>query len=177
VHSLSPWKRPRLKFLRHVGTSIDRRGGVTEGTTVANAVSLGLLVKYGRSEIVLGGDVEAPNWRAFHASESCPNLDPCLVKVSHHGSKSGCIRGMWNGGFFGRQKKPPIAVVTPWQGRLPDPHVLDEIRPAVRELYVTGQSVGGRGRSLRSFVHVEVDETGNAKVVAHSPNVGDPLQF
>src|ERR1035438_9147580 len=107
VYSFSPWEKGRFKFLSHVGASIDRSGGVTEGVTDANAVSVGLLVKFGRSEIVLGGDVETPNWHAFRASGRCPKLNPCLVKVSHHGSKTGRIKEMWSGGFFGRQKKRP----------------------------------------------------------------------
>ncbi len=172
LHSLGPWSRQRKAYLRRVGQSIDASGAVSEEPGAANAVSSAFLVKYGQAEIVLGGDMEGPNWRALRKSGVCPEFNPCLIKVSHHGSKTGKIPGMWDGGFFGSKRRPLIAVVTPWNGRLPERPVLRRIKRAVTRFHVTGQKSAGRGRSLRSFVHVKVSATGEAEVVTNSPNAG-----
>ena len=64
----------------------------------ANELSLGLLIKYGQSRIVLGGDVEESNWKEVLREwprAGLPDLGAHGVKVSHHGSTNGYCDGLW----------------------------------------------------------------------------------
>jgi hypothetical protein len=171
--SLSPWADQRLNYMRIVAEGIKPHGVIEDTHREMNLISSALLVTYGSAQVVLGGDVEQSNWKDLRNSGRCPALSPCVVKVSHHGSSTGRIDEMWSeGGFFGRQDRAPVAVLTPWRGTLPEKSVIDEIRGAGCKVCVTGQPIGsGRTRPLKSFVHLQVQENGLADVVEHSANV------
>lgn len=176
VRSLGPWPKEVLSYARKICSGIGQGGLVTElPPNEANRVSLGLLVEYGDAQVVLGGDMEQANWEHLHRSSLCPEFRPCLVKVSHHGSSTGKIASMWHAdGFFGRRAEQPVAVITPWRGnaatgrRLPEPEVIEEIRAAGFDVYVTGQGGTATSGSLESHVHAEVSSSATVKIVRSS---------
>jgi hypothetical protein len=175
VCSLSPCGGPLLRFARQVAGAIQRGGRIEHRYYDANLASISLLVEYGAAQIILGGDVEDANWSEMRRKPDLPKLRPSLVKVSHHGSRNGKIDGMWSSeGFFGRRGPSSLAVVTPWRPRfereerrhLPDEETIEEICRAGFTTYVTGErDPEDLGRKIDSFVHVQVEEDGTAKVV------------
>lgn len=82
-----------------------------------NVISMALLVVFGATRIVLGGDVKSAGWRDVLDELNVHELSAHLVKVSHHGSENGYCEGLW--AKFA-EKRGPISVVTPYRSpRLP----------------------------------------------------------
>jgi hypothetical protein len=77
-----------------------------------NEISLALLVVFGETRLVLGGDVEKGGWADSMREFGSEKLDSAAVKVSHHGSTTGYCEGLWQS--FSRNGKP-IAIVTPFR--------------------------------------------------------------
>jgi beta-lactamase superfamily II metal-dependent hydrolase len=88
-----------------------------------NIVSIALWVRFGQTQLLLGGDAEEASWR--QVLERWNRLAVHAVKVSHHGSTNGYCEDLWESlGAHGR----PFAIVTPYQRfRLPDPDALAHI--------------------------------------------------
>lgn len=175
VRSLSPCAGPLLRYARQVCSAINRGGRIENRHEDANLASISLLIEYGDAQIILGGDVEDANWLEMRQRGDCPTLRPSLVKVSHHGSRTGRIGGMWTPrGFFDRRAPSSLAVVTPWRPMfergtrtyLPDAVTIQEICNAGFTTYVTGErDPEDLGRKIDSFVHVQVEDDGTAQVV------------
>jgi hypothetical protein len=187
VTAMGPWARPKKMFVaafknqfREIDKEAELQTVVEPDRVRANRISLGLLVEYGAAQIVLGGDMEEENWRLWRKANKQP-LRPCVVKVSHHGSSTGTISGMWDGrGFFDSHngetdtKAMPICVVTPWRRgahlrQLPDNSVLQKIETAGCRLVVTGTPANSRGLDAGnlycdSYVHIRVEDSGWATV-------------
>ncbi len=90
-----------------------------------NEISLALLVVFGETRIILGGDVEQNNWLDALEEFGRPRLSSICVKVSHHGSTNGYCQGLWEA-FSAHQM--PVAVVTPFQRhQLPRREALEHI--------------------------------------------------
>ena len=114
--------------------------------------------------------MERGNWNELRSSDECPDFRPSVVKVSHHGSSTGRIDGMWGPeGFLGRHA--PIAVITPWYARLPEQTVIDEILSGGSQVYITGRQHRFRTEDRLSHVHVRVHTDGRAEIVSKSPSV------
>ena len=151
----------------------------------ANDASLGFLMEFAGHQLVLGGDIEAEGWRHLVSEHPDWIFKPSLVKVSHHGSRTGRIDGMWQeGGILCRNRAPPkgekLAVVTPWRGTLPENEVLDEIARAGWRVLVTGQSPSadpslGKSSGFRSYVHLTIDAEEGVSLVERSPTVREHL--
>ena len=180
VESLSPWEEPLRVFSHMVSQGLFSEPIIPCDYSKANLISLGLMVRYGDAALVLGADVTEPNWQDYRdAVRDAGGIPtPCLIKVSHHGSQTGRIDGIWaENGFLGfgtcPESGPKVAVITPWHGKLPEVAVIDEIRRAGYIVYVTGQSSGSkRGKKpCRSYVHSRIDLQGSVTVVATSTNV------
>jgi beta-lactamase superfamily II metal-dependent hydrolase len=106
-----------------------------------NDISGALLITYGRTRVILGGDTGRASWeyalRAFDPS----HLSARVVKVSHHGSCTGYCAGLWEA-FCANG--PTYAIITPNRRfDLPRPeavahikshasHVMTTCLPAVR---------------------------------------------
>ena len=123
--------------------------------------------------------MEGPNWRCLHdvltrsvqQKHEVEKLSPCFVKVSHHGSRTAVINGMWQPGRgFMEALQPsgrayPKCVITPWQqaGRkLPDQTVTTAITASGCHLWETGRypNVSTLDRatfSKNSFVRFSID--------------------
>ena len=109
--------RPRLPYAHH------------------NRISVALLIVHGRTRIILGGDVEEAGWRDVVTEMGPAHLTPHMVKVSHHGSKTGYCDGLWR--QFADHGKP-IAVITSFITRgLPKRGALDHIREHTSKILLT----------------------------------------
>lgn len=175
VKSISPWPDQLTRFTEKVMDGVTAGNVVSDTFSEINRSCIALVIEYGRSQIVLCSDMEKGNWDELRNSKMCPSFMPCVVKVSHHGSRTGKVPGMWStDGFFVNKKYPTIAVVTPWRGRLPEQKVINEICRAGCKVYITGQPCLGRHGNIRpwnSYIHLQVDRHGKAAVIDHSLNV------
>jgi hypothetical protein len=103
--------------------------------TSHNSVSVGLLVRFGETRVVLCGDVERACWGDVRAQVQPGRLLAGAVKVSHHGSETGYVPGLWEDLAGG---KKPIAVIAPYRRfRLPKPEAIGHIRPHVSKILLT----------------------------------------
>jgi hypothetical protein len=98
-------------------------------------VSVGLLITFGETRVILGGDVERAGWNDVRAELQSEHLAAHAVKVSHHGSETGYVPGLWEDLASGRK---PIAVIAPYRRfRLPKAEAIDHIRPHVSKILLT----------------------------------------
>jgi beta-lactamase superfamily II metal-dependent hydrolase len=100
-----------------------------------NLVSVALLVVFGETRVILGGDVERGGWIDVINEMGTAALAAHAVKVSHHGSPTGYCDDLW--AYFSAKGKP-LAVVTAYASQdLPRKAALDHIRPHAREILTT----------------------------------------
>jgi beta-lactamase superfamily II metal-dependent hydrolase len=97
-----------------------------------NEISLALLVVFGRTRVILGGDVEESNWLDTLNEFGRPGLSCVGVKASHHGSTNGYCQGLWEA--FAADRRP-VTVVTSFQRhRLPRRDALEHIGEFAAEI-------------------------------------------
>jgi beta-lactamase superfamily II metal-dependent hydrolase len=91
-----------------------------------NDMSAALLIKYGKTRIILGGDVEENHWLAVTEGFKPPDaaLAAHAVKVSHHGSGNANPESLWK--IFCANGKP-AAVMTRFP-RLPKKEIVNMIK-------------------------------------------------
>ena len=100
-----------------------------------NDISVGLLVVFGKTRIVLGGDVEQSAWADICPQHNREHFFVDAVKVPHHGSDTGFIPGLW-GDLAGRKR--PIAVIAPYSRfRLPKQVALRHISQHAAKIMLT----------------------------------------
>jgi hypothetical protein len=101
-----------------------------------NSISIGLRIEFGRTRIILGGDVEWPAWASVLQDCTPEEIASHFIKVSHHGSRTGYCTGLWPA--FALRGKPDVAL-TPYERHgLPDFDALEHIRAHVRTIHSTG---------------------------------------
>ena len=61
----------------------------------ANTISAGLVIEYGATRVVLGGDMTRPAWNEVAHRFGGPDCQVDVLKVSHHGSKTGYTEALW----------------------------------------------------------------------------------
>ncbi len=91
-----------------------------------NLASIALRIRFGRTQVIIGGDVQEEGWS--DALEQCrgDQLEATLVKVSHHGSENGYCDGLWEQHSAGGR---PISVICPYaRFHLPAPTAVSHIR-------------------------------------------------
>ncbi len=119
----------------HVSEDFELRGDLRYQRH--NEISIALVVRFGESCIVLGGDVEAAGWREAQEGRTCPPLCATAIKVSHHGSPTGYCDGLWER-FASGGGEGPVAVVTPSRKhRLPTLEALQDIGKHAGQVVVT----------------------------------------
>ncbi len=69
-----------------------------------NEISLAFVLEFGKTRIIFGGDVEKKSWRLAMSQLSHDTFNCHLVKISHHGSKTGYCRDLWKA--FSKNGKP-----------------------------------------------------------------------
>ena len=151
-----------------------------------NLISGVLLVKYGQTSVILGGDAERESWEqilndSIRISEGV-SIAADLVKVSHHGSKRSISDSLWERLTFDadgepNRKRECYAVLTPFFAqRLPDKQAIEHILHHTENLFSTSLSaLSFRYRQPQEFLseyqlrqrlkRAEVD----ARLLSHSP--------
>ena len=93
-----------------------------------NQISAALLIEYGKTRIILGGDVETESWQEVLARVAPSRLKAHAVKVSHHGSQNGYCTGLWP---LLCEDSSTIAVIAPSRRHsLPNAAAIEHIRAA-----------------------------------------------
>ncbi|MDA0812147.1 MAG: hypothetical protein O3C21_07160 [Verrucomicrobia bacterium] len=192
VWAISPFLGPQKAYRTELEACIRRDGKADRmPKRTANETSLAFLIQFGQTQIILGGDANSKNWHLFReewerqraANPSLPKLNPDIIKVSHHGSKTSVSAGMWpaDEGLFGTRRRggrPQLAVVTPWSKNansskrtLPDVDVLEAISAAGCDILVTGGDSSDPYLQDASYedshVHLRVDSAGPIEVTPH----------
>lgn len=121
-----------------------------------NSVSVGLIVKFGVTRIILGGDVEKAAWSEVRREMRDDDLQADAVKVSHHGSETGYVDGLWK---VLAGKKKPIAVIAPYRRfKLPKPDALDHIKGHASKIMLTCEveddEIPAARKPLKSRLHL-----------------------
>ena len=98
-----------------------------------NLISSAFLIEFGRTRIILRGDVEQDGWQDVLDDKPVSDVSAHAVKVPHHGSRNGYCPALWERFAAGRK---PVAVLTPFSPKfLPDKIALDHIRPYARAIH------------------------------------------
>jgi len=98
---------------------------------IHNLISGVLLVIYGETRVVLGGDVEGKGWEYIMKhpirASSDESIAAHLVKVSHHGSTTNLVSGLWEA-LTADKNSNCYAVLTPFVTHgLPKGEVIEHI--------------------------------------------------
>lgn len=100
VICLAPDVVARNRYRRLLRSAIldERRTALTR--YYANSISLVLLLRFGETQVVLGGDALKPNWRRIVTAVDTGRLldmelGAHVFKASHHGGSNGFYQGMW----------------------------------------------------------------------------------
>jgi len=116
-----------------------------------NLISGVLLVKYGQTKVILGGDAERESWKqilddSLRQSEG-ESIAADLVKISHHGSKRSISENLWERltfsarGDLDTKDRECYAVLTPlFAQRLPDKQAIEHIFRYAEKLFSTSLS-------------------------------------
>jgi hypothetical protein len=137
IESLAPMGRRVEIYEGAVFDCIDGSGrlGKTLPDSSHNLISLVLLITFGETRILLGGDLEGQCWVEVMGHVS--DLHASLVKVCHHGSTNGHCEGLWYQ-FAARDTRKPLAVLTPYHRfNLPEEEAVREIKAHSQILYST----------------------------------------
>ncbi len=100
-----------------------------------NQISAALLVEYGATRLILGGDVESESWEEVLTRVDPSRLKAHAVKVSHHGSRNGYCPTLWPT-FCARGQT--VAIVTPSHPHaLPNENAIAHIRASTKQIVST----------------------------------------
>lgn len=106
-----------------------------------NNISLVLRLVYGKTRVLLGGDLEKQGWEEVVREYGADNLAAHAIKVSHHGSPNGYCDELWH--HFASKGKP-VAVIAPSRShKLPKAKALQDIRNYAEQVYATCEFDGG----------------------------------
>ncbi len=140
IVSLAPSGNEGYCFERNLKNCFDGNGALLRRKRQAsiNQCSVALSVFYGGQRIVLGGDVESQGWSDLLSQQGHLATGASLVKVAHHGSRTGTCPMLWSN--HAATVSHRVAVLTPyWRHRLPEKSVINEIIAAGYELYSTSR--------------------------------------
>jgi beta-lactamase superfamily II metal-dependent hydrolase len=183
IWSLAPSGGQLSRYEDQLAKCFDSDGTIRDKIPYArhNTVSIALLIQYGKTSVLLGGDVERRGWADAIKEVPSERFSVSAVKVSHHGSDNGYTDNLWQL-FAGGGK--PIAVITPYRRfGLPKPEALDLIGdhstsvittclPAMAEQVLTSGVISDavlRSRlalrqRLNAFVEPSTDECGRCSL-------------
>lgn len=140
ITALAPSARQCERYETALGRCFDANGNWKTSLTDAdhNLISAALLVEFGDTRVVLGGDVEQQGWENCLEEIERRTLSATCVKVSHHGSTTGYSDELWPTiAKAGR----PIAIVTSYfSKRLPSEDGLKHVSAHCSDLVSTNRS-------------------------------------
>jgi len=137
-----------------------------------NRISVGLLINCKKFNLVLGGDMEEKNWESVLKKFSPSQLASRLVKVSHHGSKTGNCDGLWEALSSGESK--PIGVITGKSASgLPTKDMVQKLQSYTSELSCTHRqslsesvlksivqrTLNASDQAIKDFLSIDLSDT------------------
>lgn len=137
VSSFAPHGNQVGHYERSLAAGIGENGQLRKSPPQVshNEVSVGLVVEFGKTRVVLGGDVEKAAWTDSRQEHAREHFFADAVKVSHHGSDTGIVPDLW-ADISGRKK--PIAVIAPYRRfRLPKAEALQHIKEHSSKVFLT----------------------------------------
>lgn len=97
IRGLCPSDRARLIYEGQIGRyGASFFSGETRRPPDDNLISAALWIRYGATQVILGGDVTAPAWKSARQQASDWPSGVHLVKASHHGSRHSYDEGLWD---------------------------------------------------------------------------------
>jgi beta-lactamase superfamily II metal-dependent hydrolase len=122
IECLSPTGRQVERYERAIVSCIGPDGEIARVLPHSqhNDISLVLRITYGKTKVILGGDLETFGWQEVVEETGEPNLSACAVKVSHHGSETGYCERLWE--HFSREGRPTAVVAPQYRYYLPRPN-------------------------------------------------------
>lgn len=139
IFGLAPSGNQASRYMRVYSTCFDESGRFKPKIAQVdhNVISVALLLVYGTTRIILGGDVKEEGWLDALEEVGGRELAAHLVKVSHHGSTNGYCDGLWQH-FASTGSVGPHAIVTSYLAQgLPRRKALDQIRLHARSILLT----------------------------------------
>ena len=147
LKALSPSSGSAIKYTEMLYNVIPKNGEPLKlvNDTAHNLISVSLLLIIGDLQILFAGDLENYSsedigWKSLLKNLDCPHLWTDLIKVAHHGSKSGFNDSAWKAH---RSKSKPISIITPFvKGNtyLPESSDIESIKQVSSKVGITGKS-------------------------------------
>jgi len=128
-----------------------------------NRLSVALVVMFGNKKIkrsiLLGSDTDADSWNEIlqkwkeYCNTEGINKKFDFIKVSHHGSKDGNIKELWNN--FTKGNETVAVISTGCKGEMPHPDTIETILRSEVKLYSTNfwdfANIDPTRRSIKNF--------------------------
>jgi beta-lactamase superfamily II metal-dependent hydrolase len=106
-----------------------------------NAVSCGLMLKYGKFSMLLGGDVPSVVWKAIIFNRGAGSVSCDALKVSHHGSMQGSFLSDHQTLWEAASRRPLTAVISGgYRSHCPHPKTMSSLVESKTTTYCTGDS-------------------------------------
>lgn len=108
----------------------------------ANSLSVVLRIQFGSAVAILGADLERDGWREILENPSVrpPPLAAAVVKVPHHGSRTGYCDGLWR--RLANDRRPLALVASSTSHRLPDPYAVEHMQSVGADVWATTSADG-----------------------------------
>ncbi len=165
VYSLSPSDAAVTEAFRRWGRMLGHSIGPVRKVTAENPnyAAVVLWVRVGARVVLLASDLENTGknsgaWAAVLSSNGRPTSRAAVVKVSHHGSRSGDDPGIWTTLL----DPDPVAIVSPFaHGRhqLPTPTDIERINKQTCQAFITAPPRLRRSRRRSGLVARTLRET------------------
>ena len=98
IRGIAPTDERAQSYKQSMLTSLVKKRGTVQALPNAahNTISIALRIRYGKSTVLLGGDVEEEGWKTVLREHRPQELESHFVKISHHGSTTGYCNGLWS---------------------------------------------------------------------------------
>lgn len=136
IHTLAPWTDTVQRYQEELYKCFASEHLKQKMATLKhNQISAALLVEFGETRLILGGDVEEASWKEALSQIEHTRLNAHAVKVSHHGSRNGYCTGLWP--LFCAGGKT-VAIITPSHPHsLPNEDAVTHIRDYTTQIVST----------------------------------------
>jgi hypothetical protein len=139
VQSIGPSPRQSQRFEERLKHAFDAKGNFlpTASHRDPNLCSCGLLIEYGKTRILLGGDIEEGGWTDLISQRQFLVEGMSLVKIAHHGSPNGYVEGLWQ--LHNNRAETTYKILTPYKRfDLPKKSTIDHVSNHGAEIYSAG---------------------------------------
>ncbi|MDP3150668.1 MAG: hypothetical protein Q8N83_16230 [Ignavibacteria bacterium] len=135
---------------------------------LGNIISVVLLIRFGKTKILLGGDVTSKGWEEILLKKKDDLLDPILVKSSHHGSTEGNPEQLYNEMFSDNhsRKKCKVIIVPFYDKGLPSVKTINMFKKYSLTYELTSSLSQKKDKKISS----RLQNVKNIKLVATSQN-------